>query len=239
MRNSSLLPLIALLTCIGAVTPSAAQDVMYISDTQYIPVRSGPGNNYRIVNRGLPSGTRLTVIRQSEDGVFSEITTERGTTGWVRSQYLMSEQPAQLKLDAALARASTVEARNAELREQMASSSDELQQQIVALQSQRDDLESRLASTAGELVSVSDELAALKQISANAVQLDTDNRRLVEQSEMLKSEVETLQAENQRLGDKLESEAFMDGALAVLLGVGITLAIPYLWPKRKRHSEWA
>ena len=132
-----------------------------------------------------------------------------------------------------------IQARNNELLDQMDSSSDDLQRQIVTLQSEREDLESRLSGTATELVSVSDELSALQQISANAVQLDTDNRRLVEQSEMLKSKVETLEAENQRLSDKLESEAFMDGALAVLLGVGITLAIPYLWPKRKRHSEWA
>ena len=80
---------------------AGAQDVQYISDKQFIPVRSGPGNQYRIVNRGLPSGTRLTVKQVSDDGVYSEITTDRGTTGWVRSQYLMAEQPAALQLGAA------------------------------------------------------------------------------------------------------------------------------------------
>ncbi len=239
MRNPLPSLLMALLAYTGVVGSAAGQNVMYVSDTQYIPVRSGPGNDYRIINRGLPSGTQLAVSGQSEDGVYSEITTERGTKGWIRSQYLMSEPPAQLRLDSALARAAALETRNDELLDQMASSSDELQQKIVALQAERDELDSRLASTSGDLVTVSNELSALKQVSANAVQLDTDNRRLAEQSEMLKSETETLQAENQRLSDKLDSEAFMNGALAVLMGVGITLGIPYVWPKRKRHSEWA
>ena len=66
-----------------------------------------------------------------------------------------------------------------------------------------------------------------------------DNRRLVEESENLRSEVEMLEAENQRLHDKLESEDFLNGALAVLLGVIIALVAPRLQPKRRKSSSWA
>ena len=31
----------------------------------------------------------------------------------------------------------------------------------------------------------------------------------------------------------------MNGAMAVLLGVIITLVVPRLWPKRRRSSSWA
>ena len=71
------------------------------------------------------------------------------------------------------------------------------------------------------------------------VQLDTDNRRLVLDSENLRSELEMLKAESQRLQDKLDSEEFLNGALAVLLGVIITLVVPRLWPKRRKSSSWA
>jgi SH3 domain protein len=47
-----------------------------------------------------------------------------------------------------------------------------------------------------------------------------------------------LQAENQRLLDKLKSEDFMNGALAVLLGVIIALITPRLVPKRRKNSGW-
>ena len=61
----------------------------------------------------------------------------------------------------------------------------------------------------------------------------------MEETENLRSEVEMLEAENQRLQDKLKSEDFINGALAVLMGVVITLVVPRLWPKRRRSSSWA
>ncbi|MAT92150.1 MAG: hypothetical protein CME59_06080 [Halioglobus sp.] len=205
-----------------------AQDVRYISDKQYVPLRSGAGSDYRIVHRGIPSGTRLTVSRTSEDGVWSEITTARGTSGWLRSQYLMEETPAALQVAEAQRRA-----------RQAVEKSAALQAELDALRAQRGDLETQLSGSNSELDSVSQELSQLKQISGKAVQLDADNRRLVEETENLRSEVETLEAENQRLTDKLRSEDFINGALAVLLGVVITLVVPRLWPKRRRNSSWA
>jgi SH3 domain protein len=47
-----------------------------------------------------------------------------------------------------------------------------------------------------------------------------------------------LRAENQRLLDNLDSEDFMNGALAVLLGVVIALVSPRLIPQRRKNSGW-
>ena len=66
-----------------------------------------------------------------------------------------------------------------------------------------------------------------------------DNRRLVVEAENLRSKVDMLEAENLRLQDKLKSEDFLDGALAVLLGVIIALVAPRLMPKRRKSSSWA
>jgi SH3 domain protein len=69
--------------------------------------------------------------------------------------------------------------------------------------------------------------------------LDKDNRRLVEESENLRSDLEMLESERLRLQEKLESEDFMNGAMAVLLGVIIALVAPRLIPKRRKNSSWA
>ena len=211
-----------------AATSTLAQDVRYVSDQQFVPLRSGAGSQYRIVHRGIPSGTRLTVTQQSEDGDWAEITTDRGTSGWIRSQYLMTDTPAQVALDSAQQRVQTLADENATL-----------QSQLDALNSEKVDLLNQSTSTESDLRSVSEELTQLKQISGKAVQLDADNRRLVETSETLRASVDMLESENQRLEDKLRSNAFMDGALAVLLGGIIALAVPRLWPKRKRNDGWA
>ena len=49
--------------------------------------------------RSLPTGTRLRVSKISENGEWAEITTDNGTSGWIRAQYLMKEVPAQQRLD--------------------------------------------------------------------------------------------------------------------------------------------
>ena len=205
-----------------------AQDIRYVSDKQFVPLRSGAGNDYRIIHRGIPSGTRLTVTRSSDDDVWAEITTDRGTSGWIRSQYLMQEVPAQLQLDAAVKQAA-----------QATEKSTALAMEVESLNVERVELLNQLTSNDSELGTVSEQLTQLKQISGNAVQTDADNRRLVEESENLRSEVEMLQAENLRLQDKLESEDFLNGALAVLLGVIIALVAPRLIPKRRKSSSWA
>lgn len=207
---------------------ASAQNVRYVSDKQYIPLRSGPGSEYRITHRGIPSGTRMTIALTSEDGTFAEITTSKGTTGWIRTQYLMEELPAQNKLDAAIKKATDLEEKNKSLTTQ-----------ANALKTERTEVLNQIQSTDGQLEQVTSELANLKQISGNAVQLDTDNRRLIVETETLKSDLEMHRAENQRLNDSLDSESFMNGALAVLLGVIITLVAPRLWPKRRRDSGWA
>ena len=223
-----------LLCCIGLLgiysvsIQALSQDIRYISDMQYVPLRSGPGTQYRIINKGLPSGTRLTLLRSSDDQLYSEVSTGRGTTGWVRSQYLMSEIPSRNKVADANARAAAA-----------TGESKVLANRLSSLGAERDALAQQLAQTGTDLEAMGKQYAQLESVSSNAIQLDSDNQRLVQDSEILRAKLDTLQAENQRLQDKLSSEAFFNGALAVLLGVVITLVVPRLWPKRKNNSSWA
>ena len=141
--------IVSLLAILGSAA-ALAQDIRYISDTQYIPVRSGAGNEFRIIHRGIPSGTRLTVSRESEDGTWAEITTDGGTTGWVRSQYLMSTVPAKTLVDSARTRA-----------EQLAEENASLTAELNQLKEVRGELESSIDSADGTLQAVTEELAQL------------------------------------------------------------------------------
>jgi SH3 domain protein len=140
----------------------------------------------------------------------------------------MKDQPAQQRLDELTRKA-----------QQAGGLTEALQQEVATLETERDALLGQVAEYELQLGTVNDELSQLKQISGKAVQLDADNRRLVVSSEQLRSELDTLEAENQRLQDKVSSEDFLNGALAVLLGVIITLVVPRLWPKRRKSSSWA
>ena len=204
-----------------------AQDVRYISDKIFVPLHKGPGADYRWAARLTP-GLKLTVSKKSADGKWAEVTTSRGTTGWVQAEHLSADTPAQLKLPAAQKRA-----------EQLATKNSELSKELATLKAEKLEMLNLANDTDSQLGSISEELNKLKKISGNAVQLDTDNRRLVMETETLRSQTETLKAENQRLQDNLQSEDFLNGALAVLMGVFVALVVPRLWPRRNKSSSWA
>ena len=219
------IPLLTLLTLLH--TPLAAQETRYISDDVFIVLHAGPGSNYRWLGKLIP-GTELVEQRRSTDGNWAEVRTRRGTLGWVQAEYLASEPPAQARLPAVVRQLEDAQRDGADLRRDLA-----------AAQAERDALRAQLDESSAALQRVSEELAQLRQVSGSAVETAEDNRRLVEETTALRMNLNTLRADNQRLQDRLRSSAFIDGALAVLLGVIIAVVVPRLWPKRRASSSWA
>ena len=86
------------LSCCWSTT-LVAQETRYISDMVLVPVRSGPGSDYRIINRGLPSGTVLIVYGENDDGEWIDVESPGGTRGWIRAQYLQTDPPAALLIN--------------------------------------------------------------------------------------------------------------------------------------------
>lgn len=219
------IPLLTLLTLL--CTPLAAQETRYVSDDVFIVLHAGPGTNYRWLGRLIP-GTELVEQRRSTDGNWAEVRTRRGTLGWVQAEYLASEPPAQARLPAVVRQLEDAQRDGADLRRDLA-----------AAQAERDALRAQLDESSAALQRVSEELAQLRQVSGSAVETAEDNRRLVEEITALRMNLNTLRADNQRLQDRVRSSAFIDGALAVLLGVIIAVVVPRLWPKRRASSSWA
>ena len=219
------IPLLTLLTLL--CTPLAAQETRYVSDEVFIVLHAGPGANYRWLGRLIP-GTELVEQRRSTDGNWAEVRTRRGTLGWVQAEYLASEPPAQARLPAVVRQLEDAQRDGADLR-----------RNLTAAQAERDALRAQLDESSAALQRVSEELAQLRQVSGSAVETAEDNRRLVEETTALRMNLNTLRADNQRLQDRVRSSAFIDGALAVLLGVIIAVVVPRLWPKRRASSSWA
>ena len=195
---------------------SLAQEVRFISDKLYVTLRSGQGDQFRIVHRGLASGLRLEVDEVDEESGYSHVTTPNGTQGWIRSQYLVSEEPARQQLERSRQR----------------------NEALLAQQSSWQATNEQLLGSQAQLKITATELAELQLISGDALNLDINNRRLTQQLEVLKIRIEVLEGDNLRMSESNESEAFYNGVFAVLLGVIITLLIPRLWPKRRTSSSW-
>ena len=70
----------------------------YVTDVVYVPLRAGPGNQYRILHQGLKTGARMTVLEDNAGEGFTKVRMSNGTEGFIRTQYLMGQQPARDRL---------------------------------------------------------------------------------------------------------------------------------------------
>ncbi|AZZ91528.1 TIGR04211 family SH3 domain-containing protein [Hahella sp. KA22] len=207
------------------ISSFAFADTKYIDDTMYAPLRSGQGLEFRIVHKGVKSGTPVEHLQTNAESGYSLIRTPEGIEGWLPTRFLINEPVARDKLN-------------------------RMTQQYTALQQKFNDLQNEYNQIKGENSNLGGareqleksnkelqlELSNIKRISENAIALDTRNRELRESNEKLKNEVELLSAENLRLKDSDERDKMLLGGGLVLLGVIIALIVPMF--KREKKAGW-
>ena len=209
-------------------TPAAAALAgFYIFPTADFSLRAGPGYEYPITHPTIPLGAYVKIILVNDDKDWSEITTEDEKIGWMESKYLSKNKPSIAELQLAQRRNEVLNGEN-----------DRLRRQVNTLKTEQKNLSTMVSGTKEEILAASAELAQLSQISKNTITIDKLNNELMEQKENLLAKVATLDSENVRLNEKLENRTFIQGALAVLLGVIISIAIPKLVPGPRRKSGW-
>ncbi len=206
---------------------NAADETRYISDVFYVPLHSGNSTKHRIIHRGLKTGTRLTLLETDNDAGFSRVTTAKGTEGWIQNQFLSTTPIARLRL-------ADAQNKQQQLQRELTS----LKKNNKEIKQSHSDIQTQVKLLSRQNQNLTAELASIKKISANAINLDTNNRDLLKKNEMLKIEIAELQANNSRLSDKSDKEWFLRGSLAVLIGVFLAILLPKLKPK-SRSREWS
>ena len=201
-------------------------NIHFIRDVIKVPVRSGPSNGHRIVHRGIKSGDAVTLLAIDTDAGFAQIKTARGLEGWIPSQYVIAQPTSAIKLARANKTIAKLRQKAGPIGEQLLTSQKENQQ---------------LSNDLKQLGSQKDQLAKkyqrLQDVSANAVALDIENKRLLHSNESFKNKHDTLAAENERLQARLTNDQFINGALVLFAGMVLTLLMQYFKQTRKK-SEW-
>ena len=199
----------------------------YVTDLIFTPVRTGPGGDYRIINKGLPSGTEVTYYGLSEDGVWAEIETKGGTRGYLRAQYLQANAP----------RGSQVNALEATLAKEVERAA-QLQRDLDEATAQLTSTDSSMSAAARELEQTQETLAEVKRVSANAIQLDQMTKSLTGKLEDANARNDLLKLENARLQDRISSNRTIEVVVLIALGIMIALLVPRLSVKRRRNDGW-
>ncbi|MCA0900608.1 TIGR04211 family SH3 domain-containing protein [Microbulbifer agarilyticus] len=215
------------LLAIAASPALAISSERYITDELHVPMRSGQGNEFRILHRGLPSGTKLTLLQDSPDTGWAQVRTPGGEEGWVRRQYLESKPVAKIKLAQAQQRLQHIE-----------SLQGDLGGEVRRLEEDNTKLSTALKIEQERAQALAKELKDLKALSSDAVALNQRHQKLLNQHELLKQKQSMDQAEIQRLSSSDAHKTYMYGAFSVAMGALIAMIAPHM-RRRKRHSEWA
>lgn len=206
---------------------AAVGDVNYISDVVNVPLRSGPSQAHRIVHRGLPSGTQLTILAIDDGAGFTKVRTANGLEGWVTSQYLSREPIARVKLAAAEKRLQGLTAELEKERETRAN----LQVQVNETEAQNKALNS-------EVQALTKELEELKRISADPITEHARNIELTQQNQRLAAQVDELFAKTRQLETNIQLEWLLYGGGLVLIGL-ILGAMLKARPRQSSYSRYA
>lgn len=199
-------------------------ETQYITDELAVPLRRGPGGNYKIINAGLPSGTSLEIVAKDDGSGFTQVRTPNGTEGYVPTQYLTSEPIARDRLAAAQKRLESVTAELATLR-----------QNLKAEQGARNSAESSSSDLAKQLKQTQAELSEIKRVSANSVAMYQENQTLTEQSKKLQQKVGELDVQVKSLKANEVEIWILTGAGLVVLGLVFGIAIK---SRPKRRDGW-
>ncbi|MAA71501.1 MAG: hypothetical protein CL679_07215 [Bermanella sp.] len=203
----------------------AVAEKRYISDELWINLRSGPGNEYKIL-KILKSGTHLQFVEEDEELKFTKVITDKGLEGWVPTRFIQDEPIAFEKLILTKRELDKTKADYSELQ----SKYNETKKALAETKRAAGDLSEDKSEQAKEL-------EYIKKVSANAINLDKKNQELLEQGEQLKITVDTLRAENERLQGSKDLNYILVGGGLILLGLFLGWLLPKL--SGRRGDTWA
>lgn len=197
----------------------------WIGDDLYVPVRAGAGTTFKILHRGLKTGTSVEILETEEGSDWAKIRFG-AIEGYINARYLKRSPTAGIQL-------AKLQKKYEQVQAQLSSS----QTQLRDVTQQRDALSSENKQLDGTLSSRQKELANLKDVAADPIRLDQANRKLNEELVVLRTQLDTTQAENAMLRSDNTSSQWLVGCLILFCGS----LVGWLLKGRsgKRNSSWA
>jgi SH3 domain protein len=205
MRLFPTLLALSLLAIVPLWSTPASAARGWIGDTVFVPVRSGAGSGFRIVHRGLRTGTQVEIVDFPEGAEWAQIRMGE-IEGFINAQYLVRTPPAMIRLE-------QLERQHEQLRQQLA----DARQQVTTLTGERDQLTAENRRLSGDLSTQNQEVSRLQDVAADPIRLDRANRELNEELSRLRTELNTVHAENAMLRSDRTSSMWLVGA-SILIG---------------------
>ena len=197
----------------------SAESFVYITDELDLPIRSDKnfGNN---IIRLLPSGTELSLLQSTEDG-WAQIQFD-DTIGWIKTFYLSSNPSAREELKKLTREYNS----NTLLISKLSDEKEELEKKLITLKNDNTDLIVQSSKSQAEKEHI-------EQIYQDALKLDYENEKLIQENLQLKTELQLAENNTQIQKDTSSRNWFIVGAIVLFLGMIIGLIVPNLLKRRR------
>ena len=201
-------------------TMVSADSIVYITDKVDIPIRSDKafGNN---IIRSLPSGTELSILQITDDNAWAQIKYE-DTVGWIIASYLSKDPPAREELKK-LKRTYNA---NKLLISKFQDEKEKFENQIISLKQENTNLVVQSAKSQAEK-------SHIEEIYQDALKLEHENERLIQEKLQLKTELQLAENNTQIEKDTSLRNWFIVGALVLFFGMVIGYIVPGLLKRRR------
>ncbi|MDA8813742.1 TIGR04211 family SH3 domain-containing protein [Candidatus Pseudothioglobus singularis] len=197
----------------------SAESYVYITDQLDLPIRSDKsfGNN---IIRLLPSGTELSLLQSTEDG-WAQIQFD-DTIGWIKSFYLSPDPAAREKLK----KLTRTDNANKLLISKLSGEKEELEGQLLSVKQENTDLIVQSSKSQAEKEHI-------EQIYQDALKLEHENEKLIQEKLQLKAELQLAVNNTQIQKDTSSRNWFIVGAIVLFFGMIIGFIVPGLLNRRR------
>ena len=207
------------LVLIFLASSANAETFVYITDQVDIPIRSEKSLGDTII-RLLPSGTKLSVLQITEDG-WTEVKYQN-TIGWISSRYLSNNISAREELK----KANSIINESQLLITKYEAELDGQNKQLLILNNENKELVIRSSKSEAEKTHI-------EQIYQDALKLEHENEKLMQEQLQLKTEFQLAQNNSQIEQDTSQRNWFIVGALVLFFGMVIGFILPKMLNRRR------
>ena len=217
----------ALLASLVLSAPMAFAAPAWVSDQFEITLRSGPTTS-NAIQLMVRSGMQLDVLERDAESGYSRVRTPGGTEGWVLTRYLMNEPSAREQLQQLTSQLTNAHSRGTSL-----------DSELTAIKAEYETSNRRIATLEQEKAAVEQELANIKRTAANVLDIDEQNKSLMNRLSAAQIRADTLDQENRQLSSQTTRYWFMAGGLVLLVGILLGIWLPRVqWQRRSRYDRF-
>ena len=216
MKNYKTLFLLLLLVTFRA----GAESLVYITDQMELPFRSAKSFDNENIIRFLSSGTEASILQSTEDG-WAQIQVD-DTIGWISSRYISSEPSAREKLK----KLTRTFNENKLLISKLSTEKEALENELITIKQDNTDLAIQSSKSKAEK-------AHIEQVYQDALKLEHENEKLIQESLQLKAELQLAENNTQIQKDTSSRNWFIVGAIVLFFGMIIGFILPGLLNRRR------